>query len=104
MDCLAPPGSLDDFISCHGQGQGTPHQSLQLKGDGVTINKKYLISTKKQQDRGKKMNGLVLVPPKCVNLDQLAIIKKMYEHKLKAISLIIIFLSKSNPNDVMTKG
>ena len=54
MDCLAPPGSLDDFISCHGQGQGTPHQSLQLKGDGVTINKKYLISTKKQQDRGKK--------------------------------------------------
>jgi len=58
----SPLGSPDDFISCHGQEQGTPHQSLQLKEDGVTINKKSLISTKKQQDRGKKMNGLVLVP------------------------------------------
>lgn len=69
----------------------------QLKEYGVTIIKKSLISTKKQQDRGKKMNGLVLVPPKCVNLDQLAIIKKMYEHKLKAISLIIIFLVQVQP-------
>lgn len=34
----------------------------QLKEYEVTIIKKSLISTKKQQDRGKKMNGLVLVP------------------------------------------
>jgi len=51
----------DDFISCHGQGQGTPHQSLQLKEDGLTIIKKSLITTKKHQDRGQKIiNALVL--------------------------------------------
>ena len=70
----SPLGSPDDFISCHGQEQGTPHQSLQLKEDGVTINKKSLISTKKQQDRGKK-NEWFGFGAKCVNLEQLASIE-----------------------------
>jgi len=46
----SPVGSPDDFIWCHREGQGTPHQSLPLKEDGVTIIKKSLISTKKQQE------------------------------------------------------